>query len=703
MDRAGQVIEGKYRLLRLLGEGGMGTVYEARHILLDRRCAVKFVHPEIAREPETIGRFLREAKAASAIGHAGIVEVYDVGQLPDGTPFLVMEYLQGQPLAAVLAGGRRLPPAQAAEIVVRALLALAAAHRIGVIHRDLKPDNLIVDFSAPGVIGVKILDFGICRMDQAAQAGPAMTRPGAILGTPYYMAPEQASAARDIDHRLDLYAMGVIFYECVTGRLPFQAPDIGRMIFEILGGTFPLPTAIDPRLPRLVDEVVQKAMARERERRYGSAEEMMRALLPLVPPAVLAQPWPGGSVAQAAGGLPAGGPAGGAAGPATRTCPKCGRQYDLSYRFCPVDAVRLDGEGGGPPDEASPAAFATVAEASSPHHPPPALRTPTPAPTAASTTAFGAQQTVATPGAVRAPAVVPSQAPSRTQAPPLAGAGPAAPTPSRDTDRSRLPLVVTAVVLALGIAGVVLYVVATRKNVGQDDKSGRGGGNLIVALPAPDAGAAGAMPPPGPGVTLAAPPTGDGGATPPPAVPEAGTDAGLPSEAAVEPVAVVDPHLGPDGGSAESASSAPGGEPSEAGSGAPDPSADAGTPEGAGESRVDARDVRTARREDGRTTERDEGSSTAEPPDVAAPAGPSPEDVRRVMESIRPEVDDCLGGAGQASVRVTIAGRLGRVTGASVSGVTGYANTCITLLVKRLQFPPFAAQSQTVNYTYRAE
>jgi serine/threonine protein kinase len=428
MDRTGQVLEGKYRLVRAVGEGGMGSVYEARHLILDRRCAVKFLHPEIAHDPATITRFLQEAKAASAIGHRGIVEVYDFGQTADGTPYLVMEFLPGGALSALLAGGRKLPVSQAAEVVARTLLALSAAHRAGVIHRDLKPDNIFVEQTGPSSLAVKILDFGICRIDAPSQRGQHMTRTGAILGTPYYMAPEQAAASRDIDARLDLYAMGVILYECVTGRLPFDAPDIARLIMKILGDACPRPSELDPSLPPAVDQVVLRAMARDRAARYASAEEMVRALLPLLSAAARnrldVDLVPSGQTRHP-----------GAAGTVVRTCPTCGRTYDADCRFCPVDATPL---GSAPPSSPS---GALAAEAG------PAVPTPCTA-VPRKTTAAGK--------------------------PPAAGS-------------TRLVLILVAVVLALGIA-VVLAVVLTRHPRDSGNRPGTPPRDLFVTLPAPDAG-----------------------------------------------------------------------------------------------------------------------------------------------------------------------------------------------------------------------
>ncbi|MBI5488851.1 MAG: protein kinase [Deltaproteobacteria bacterium] len=277
MDRSGTILEGKYRLTRRLGEGGMGVVYEADHVQLQRRCAVKFVHEEIARNVEVCQRFLREARAAAAIGHPGIVQVFDVGVLPDGSHYLIMEFLEGESLAARLGRERPLPVATAVEVVSQSLAALGAAHREKIVHRDLKPDNLFLAGPTANPT-VKILDFGICKLETGEAT--RMTRSGAVIGTPFYMAPEQAGALADVDHRLDIYAMGVILYECLTGRLPFDGDNFTQIVIKILTERCPLPRALNPSIPPALEAVVVTAMERDRQQRYSTAEDMLRALVP---------------------------------------------------------------------------------------------------------------------------------------------------------------------------------------------------------------------------------------------------------------------------------------------------------------------------------------------------------------------------------------------------------------------------------------
>ncbi|HEX7665882.1 MAG TPA: serine/threonine-protein kinase, partial [Polyangiaceae bacterium] len=215
MIQIGQVISGKYKLLRLLGDGGMGSVYEAQHEVLGTRVAIKVLHADLARRPGLIERFLQEARVAAQIESPNVVRVSDVDRTPDGIAYLVMELLQGEPLSAVLERDRKIPIPTACEYARQILTALEAAHALGVTHRDLKPENVFVTF-AGGRPVVKIIDFGIAKLRSPTTTGRSLTQAGITMGTAEYMAPEQAFSADKADARSDIYAVGVMLYEMVS-------------------------------------------------------------------------------------------------------------------------------------------------------------------------------------------------------------------------------------------------------------------------------------------------------------------------------------------------------------------------------------------------------------------------------------------------------------------------------------------------------
>ncbi|CAN5849568.1 hypothetical protein BH11MYX3_BH11MYX3_07910 [soil metagenome] len=225
----GRVV-GKYRILDQIGEGGMGVVYRAEHVVLGSPAAVKVLLPQFTRDPVVVDRFFTEAKAASAIKHVGITEVFDYGRLPGDQAFIAMELLRGEDLTGFLGRHGRLDPSQAVEIVRQLLAALNAAHVIGVVHRDLKPDNIFLtrDTGSPGGIRVKVLDFGIAKLIGDRVTSKAKTKCDLILGTPAYMAPEQCRGGVEIDARADLYAAGCILFELLAGRPPFVAEGGGE-------------------------------------------------------------------------------------------------------------------------------------------------------------------------------------------------------------------------------------------------------------------------------------------------------------------------------------------------------------------------------------------------------------------------------------------------------------------------------------------
>jgi serine/threonine-protein kinase len=283
IDLRGRILDRKYRLTRLLGEGGMGSVYEAEHTMLHRRAAVKVLHPEFAESTEAVERFLREAMAASAIGHPNIVEIFDVGQEDDGTTFIVMELLEGNDLGVQLALDGRLNPARVVAIVLQVLSALHEAHHKGIIHRDMKPDNVFLSVDARLREEVKLLDFGVAKVQGQLEGTEemSMTRTGVTLGTPYYIAPEQARGRKDIDVRVDLWAVGVMLYEMLSGRLPFEGESYNEIISGVLMDDHRSLREVAPDVPASLAEIVEQALVKDRDLRYQTAAEMIGDLLPL--------------------------------------------------------------------------------------------------------------------------------------------------------------------------------------------------------------------------------------------------------------------------------------------------------------------------------------------------------------------------------------------------------------------------------------
>jgi serine/threonine-protein kinase len=277
---SGQVIDGKYRIVRLLGEGGMGAVYEGENVRIHRRVAIKVLHAGVAGNADAVQRFEREAQAAGRIGSDHIVEVLDLGNLPEGDRYMVMEYLDGESLSHRIQKRGRLEPNEAAPLLLQLLDGLVAAHGAGIIHRDLKPDNVFLLRSRKGQGDfVKILDFGISKFNSLnADSGMSMTRTGAVMGTPFYMSPEQAKGSKQMDHRSDLYSAGVILYESVTGQVPFNADTFNELLFKIVLETAAPPERHAPGLDPTFSAIVQKAMGREPNDRFQSAAEFAAVL-----------------------------------------------------------------------------------------------------------------------------------------------------------------------------------------------------------------------------------------------------------------------------------------------------------------------------------------------------------------------------------------------------------------------------------------
>ncbi len=271
-DLVGTVLDNRYRILRLVGEGGMGHVYEAEHVGLGRRVAVKVLHKIFSADLEVLERFRREARAASAVGHPNIVDVTDTGTTPDGRAFFVMEYLEGVELADVIIGEGKLEEERAVHIAIQICDGVAAAHRAGVIHRDLKPENVFLVFKEGEPDFVKILDFGIAKTASLEKVrGGGLTQPGFAMGTPEYMAPEQA-AGLPVDERADVYAIGGVLYAMLAGRPPHQ----GANVMDVLKKKVTLPveplSKYRPGVSKQLERVVMWALEKEPEDRPASAE-----------------------------------------------------------------------------------------------------------------------------------------------------------------------------------------------------------------------------------------------------------------------------------------------------------------------------------------------------------------------------------------------------------------------------------------------
>lgn len=274
----GTLIDGKYRIVRRVASGGMGAVYEVMHERIGRQLAMKFILPELAASKEVSQRFEIEARAASAIGHENIVEVTDMGTTSDGLPFMVMEYLEGCDLAALLEQGP-VGTDRTVHIVSQVLAALEAAHGQQIIHRDLKPENVFLIERGGDPNFVKLLDFGISKFAGGEEAKLHLTSTGLILGTPYYMSPEQARGERDLDQRSDLFSVGVILYQLLTGKRPFAADNLNQLLYQITSGQLTAPRELNPDISPALERVVQKALAHEAKHRFSSAPEFRAALL----------------------------------------------------------------------------------------------------------------------------------------------------------------------------------------------------------------------------------------------------------------------------------------------------------------------------------------------------------------------------------------------------------------------------------------
>jgi serine/threonine-protein kinase len=277
--KPGDVLEGKYHVERVLGQGGVGIVVAAWHDVLEQRVAVKLLLPDALRRQHTIERFLREARTAATLRNAHVVRVFDVGTLDDGVPFIVMEYLEGADLAAVLQARGRLDVHEAVDSILQACEGLAEAHAAGIVHRDLKPANLFVTRAADETPFVKVLDFGLAKPPRSiVGASGELTRSDAMMGTPVYMAPEQLLCSRDVDARADVWSLGSILYKCLTGALPFQGETLAAFALSVARDS-PVPVR-DHRaeVPPALARVIERCLEKDPRHRYQTAAELADAL-----------------------------------------------------------------------------------------------------------------------------------------------------------------------------------------------------------------------------------------------------------------------------------------------------------------------------------------------------------------------------------------------------------------------------------------
>jgi eukaryotic-like serine/threonine-protein kinase len=283
----GSIIAGKYRVLQIIGSGGMGTVWEGTHVTLGTRVAVKFIRPQFAQQREARARFEIEARAAARLKTKHAVHVYDYGVSPEGLPYIVMEFLEGQSLSDAIMTRGPLPAVEVAQIIIQAARALSKAHAAGIVHRDLKPDNIFLAGSDEPVEGlpyiVKLVDFGIAKiLEEAPKEGASPmggpTREGTVIGTPNFMAPEQLTAGGAPGPLTDLWSLGACTFAAMTGRLPFEGDVLGDIVLRVCAAPMPAPSRVHPGVPSGFDAWFARACSRDPIRRFQTAEELAHAL-----------------------------------------------------------------------------------------------------------------------------------------------------------------------------------------------------------------------------------------------------------------------------------------------------------------------------------------------------------------------------------------------------------------------------------------
>ncbi|MBN8609357.1 MAG: protein kinase, partial [Deltaproteobacteria bacterium] len=320
----GRVVDGRYRVESVLGEGGMGIVYLIAHAVLGKRMALKLLRGDMSRDAEVVQRFIQEAQSATQIGHPNIIDISDFGKMPDGTAYFVMEYLDGLSLTDIIARGGSIPTQRALHIIRQIASALDAAHERGIVHRDMKPDNIFVVKQGADDSFVKVLDFGIAKVGGASSK---LTKTGMIFGTPHYMSPEQA-AGQTVDRRTDIYALGVIMYEMFAGRVPFDGDTfMGILSKHMFQDPIPPSQAKGVGLGA-IEDVILKALSKKVETRYQTMSEMI---------ADLDKVQSGGSISIGRGGIAPPGNLADVLEPPSRTsCSSLSRRSRRSQPSCPA-------------------------------------------------------------------------------------------------------------------------------------------------------------------------------------------------------------------------------------------------------------------------------------------------------------------------------------------------------------------------------
>jgi serine/threonine-protein kinase len=273
----GDVLAGKYRVDRVLGVGGMGVVVAAHHIQLDEKVAIKFLLPQMLDVAECVVRFEREARAAVKIKSEHVARVTDVGKLESGAPYMVMEYLEGEDLSAAVQRGP-MPIEQAVDFVLQACEAIAEAHSLGIVHRDLKPANMFCIRRRDGQLSIKVLDFGISKITGAPQ-DVSMTRTTTVIGSPVYMSPEQMKSSKSVDARTDIWALGVILFELITGRVPFQGETITEVAIYIASEPMPAIRPLRPDIPAGLEATIARCLEKDASKRFGNVGELAAELV----------------------------------------------------------------------------------------------------------------------------------------------------------------------------------------------------------------------------------------------------------------------------------------------------------------------------------------------------------------------------------------------------------------------------------------